>query len=168
MTMQVAECSCDCGEFWMSKSAQDRDKSCVKEWSQVINVSKLFSERSEMKQTRRRNLGGREEITCCLDVFKITGWKKRRRIDDSAGSSFSESKKSIIFQTPTRIVYEREPRGGLLPDLLFCFCFILKLNRSHPYQVEREEGWAKTGGPEHNPDPQVKGRLPRPFNPPRF
>lgn len=85
-----------------------------------------------------------------------------------AGSSFSESKKCIIFQTHARIVYEREPRGGLLRDLLLCFCFILKLNRSHPYQVERDEGWAKTGGPEQNPDPQVKGRLPCPFNRPCF
>lgn len=39
---------CVCGEFLMSKSVQDRDKSCVKE--------RLFSEMSEMKQTRRRNL----------------------------------------------------------------------------------------------------------------
>lgn len=34
--------------------------------------------------------------------------------------------------------------------------------------MERDEGWAKTGGPEQNPDPQVKGRLPCPFSRPCF
>lgn len=50
--------------LWGQKSTQDRDKSSVKERSQVINLSKLmhghFSEESGMKPTRRRNLRERK------------------------------------------------------------------------------------------------------------
>lgn len=63
-----------------------------------------------------------------------------KRGDDSADSGFKESKEADIFETRTRIEAEREPRGRLLRDLLFCFGVILKLNRSRPYQAERDEG----------------------------
>lgn len=43
-----------------------------------------------------------------------------KRGDDSADSGFKESKEADIFETCTRIEAEREPRGRLLSDLLFC------------------------------------------------
>lgn len=52
--MQVTETPfrCGCGEFWMSKPAQDRDESCVKECSQMINVSKLHKQLLEEMSER--------------------------------------------------------------------------------------------------------------------
>lgn len=102
--------------WWWANLLRTSDK-CLKTLEAAL-LRNVWDETDEEEESVRE----REEITCCLDVFKITGWRTRRRKDDSAGSS-SRSKKSIIFQTHSRTVYEREPRGD--GCLTFCFVFVL-------------------------------------------